>query len=119
MKKILLVVLVLISILSACSSSDSENIISCVFEGANFNLSSNVSAANSKEVNFTLTYTGDETLDNSIVWDFGDGTTGTFSGNSVSHTYSTTGTFRVVAKPTLRNGDAFCSITKDREITIN
>ena len=52
-------------------------------------------------------------------WDFGDGTTGTFSGTTTTHVYMASGTYKVVAKPTLRNGDAFCSVSKEKDITIN
>ena len=118
MKKKLFLFISFLTLLS-CSSSDTENIISCLFEGTNLRITSTTSSTNSKEVSFTLTYTGDETLDNSIIWDFGDGTTGTFSGTTTTHVYMASGTYKVVAKPTLRNVDAFCSVSKEKDITIN
>lgn len=54
-----------------------------------------------RTVNFTINYSGDHTLENSVEWDFGDGTMQTLNGTSAQHTYSTSGSFTAEARVTL------------------
>ncbi|AUS05445.1 PKD domain-containing protein [Pseudotamlana carrageenivorans] len=103
---------------NSCGSDDAENAIDCLFEPVNFNVNHVISPKNSKEVSFILLYTGEHNLDEEVTWNFGDGTTLKISGTRATHTYSDAGSYKVVVKPTVRNGDAFCSPSVDRNINV-
>ena len=96
---------------------DSGESISCLGELTHIHLDHTIDADNAKKVSLDVSYTGKYTLDNSINWDFGDGTK-TSGGKSIEHTYSNTGTFTVTAKVTLKNGDAYCSTEKTEKVNI-
>ena len=95
MKKIglMLMTLALVTLMSSCKK-DAENIIDCLFEGAYINVSTSADEQNEKMITFTVSYTGDHTLDTNISWDFGDGNIQTHNGTSVTHTYSNAGDYK-------------------------
>ncbi len=96
-----------------------ENTIDCIFQPAYFTLKHTVDAQDTKKVNFEITYTGEHALDNSVAWNFGDGTTKTVNGTTAEHTYSASGTYSAKANVTVRNGDSYCTIELDESVTIN
>ena len=54
-----------------------------------------------RTVNFSISYSGEYTLESSVEWDFGDGTMQNLSGTSAQHTYGASGSFTASAKVTL------------------
>ena len=114
----LAVVLFAVSLNYSCKK-DAENIIDCLFEPANFTFDHTIDTQDPKKVSFTITYSGEHTLDNSNPWDFGDGTTQTISGTTTTHTYSSAGTYIVKVQATTRNGDAYCTVELSETVTIN
>lgn len=103
--------------LSSCSDDDVKDVINCFGQNALTKIEHSSSTLNTLQVSFTLDYFGDLTLDNSLKWDFGDGTPlQTATGNTISHTYASTGTYTVVAKVSLNNGG--CAYDTTRTITV-
>ena len=102
-----------------CSSDDSKDTIDCLFAASDFSVDHSIDSSNSLLVHFTISYDGENTLDDSKIWNFGDGTTQTLTGNQVSHEYSAAGSYSVTVKPTIRNGDAYCSPTLTENVTVN
>ncbi len=123
MSKLKLLSIVLLSVCTgifSCSDDDPDNVIDCLFEGAYFKINHTADSNNVKTITFTVTYDGEETLDNNIKWDFGDGSAEqTISGTTATHTYTNSGDYTVKIKPTVRNGDAYCTVEKELNITVN
>ncbi|WP_255398717.1 MULTISPECIES: PKD domain-containing protein [unclassified Flavobacterium] len=66
-----------------------------------------------------MEYTGQYTLD-AVTWTLGDGTSETVSSNTISHVYSTSGTFEVKADVTVKKGsESSCTSSHKRSITID
>jgi PKD repeat protein len=106
-------------VLLSCNSDDAENTINCLFAGADFDVNHSIDPDNSLMVNFTVDYDGEFNLDNSVDWDFGDGTTQTLSGTQASHEYSSPGNYSVKVKPTIRDGGAFCTPELTENVSVN
>lgn len=105
-------------IINSCSKSDDEAIVDCLGDSILTELKHPVDAADSKKINFSIEYAGsDRTLSN-VKWTFGDGQTAT--GLSVSHTYSTAGSYTVKAEVTTKKGSSSeCTHEKTKTITVN
>lgn len=105
MKKTALLVFAMSAILTSCGKVE-EDIVDCVGQSAFFDINHTVSAGNPLQVTFSLHYSGSgHTLNNSVKWDFGDGTPiQTLSGTTATHTYSSTGHYTAKAKATLNTG---------------
>ena len=58
-----------------------------------------------KTVNFEIAYTGQYTLENSVEWNFGDGSSVTVSGPTTQHTYTDEGNYTVRATATLSGSE--------------
>ena len=116
----IIAILLFVSSLNFISCKDNiEDTIDCLSESFLFKVSHTADAQDAKKITFKVTYSGDHKLDNSVKWDFGDGTIET-KGTEVTHTYSSTGTFTVKAMDiTVRNGDAWCGHELDTKVTIN
>ena len=117
MKKLVLIVCALLLI--NCSNDDAENVIDCLFVGADFHVNHTVDGSNEKLVMFTVTYDGEHTLDSSIKWDFGDGTVETLPGTTVTHEYSAAGNYTVKIRPNAREGSAFCTPELTENVVVN
>ncbi|KFF04755.1 PKD domain-containing protein [Flavobacterium reichenbachii] len=118
MKKIVSVLILAIVLFTAnsCSKHDEEEIVDCFGDSLFIQLKHSVDAADSKKINYSIEYNGSRTLSD-VKWTFGDGTTGT--GTSVSHTYAAAGTFEVKADVTTKEGNATCTSSPKKSITVN
>lgn len=122
MKRVFFAVFIMASVFMggfySCSSDDTENVIDCLFEPVNFSVKHVATPGSTKEIVFTLSYSGEYNLDQEVEWNFGDGTTMKISGTQATHTYAVAGVYKVVIKPTVRNGDAYCTPSLDRNINV-
>jgi hypothetical protein len=118
MKKvaIFLVLTVVFFMNNSCSKSEADDLVDCFAESIYIKLHHSTDASNPKLVNYSIEYTGSNTL-SSVKWTFGDGSTGT--GAVVTHTYSTAGTYEVKADVTVKKGGSDCTSSPKRSITIN
>lgn len=98
---------------------ETEEVVECLTEELLFTFDYTVDAQDSKTVTFTITYAGEHTLDNSIKWDFGDGTVKTLNGTTAQHTYNAAGSYHVKPEVTIRNGDAYCTYEFEKTVEIN
>ncbi|SHG63013.1 PKD domain-containing protein [Flavobacterium defluvii] len=103
-------------VINSCSKHDDEEIVDCFGDSIFIKLTHSVDASDSKKINYSIEYTGSRTL-SSVKWTFGDGSTGT--GTSISHTYAAAGTFEVKADVTTKNGNAECTSSPKKSITVN
>ena len=101
----------------SCGKDDIEKGIDCVAESIYEKVIHTADAANPKKINFSVEYTGNKTL-KSVKWNFGDGTP-TVEGQSVSHTYTTAGTYSVKADITVQEGKQVCTSSPVKSITVN
>lgn len=102
----------------SCSKDDISKGIDCVAESFFIKLKHTTDATNTKKVDFVIDYTGTYTL-SSVKWTFGDGSTETVSGNTISHIYSGAGTFTVKADVTIKNSKESCTSSPTKSITVN
>lgn len=100
---------------NSCSKAI-DSIVDCTGESVLVKLEHTPDAANSKKINFSLSYAGSGTVQ-AVTWNFGDGTA-PVAGKEVSHTYSKTGSFVVKAEVSIKKGDNTCGMTPQRTITI-
>jgi len=94
-----------------------EDIIDCSAESALLKISYSIDSVNQKLVHFEFedyNTHGDFTLDNKIDWEFGDGVTITSNSLKTDHTYSSSGSYKVVAAYVLRKGSTTCSGSKEK-----
>jgi hypothetical protein len=102
----------------SCSKDEISKGIDCVAESFFVKLKNETDATNPKKVDFVINYTGTYTL-SSVKWTFGDGSTETVAGNTVSHIYSGAGTFEIRADVNITNGKETCTSSHTRSITVN
>ncbi len=102
----------------SCSKDDVKKGIDCVAESLNVHLKNTTDPANAKKMDYAIDYTGSYTL-TSVVWTYGDGTTETVTGPTVSHIYPAAGTYTVKAVVNIKNGNETCSSSPTRSVTIN
>jgi len=117
-KAIILIVVVALLISFSCSKSDIEKGIDCVAESVFVKLKNSTDATNIKKMNYEIEYTGSYTL-SSVKWTFGDGTTETVTGTTVSHIYPAAGTYTVKADVTIKKDKESCTSSPTRSVTIN
>jgi len=99
-----------------------HDIIDCSIESAFLSIHAVADTTNQKLVHFEFVNTdtdGGFTLDSDTQWDFGDGNTTTSTTHKTEHTYTNSGNYKVKASYTLRRGDATCTGTKEKDITVN
>lgn len=103
------------STLISCAKVE-ESIVDCAGQSLFIDLHHTVSPG--RQVNFTVDYSGTgHTLDNTVKWDFDDGTPlQTVSGTSVNHTFTAAGHYTVKAKVSLNHGS--CSYEPHEPITL-
>lgn len=117
MKKIncLFIAFVAIGLLSC--SKEEHSITDCLAQSFLIYIHHDVSTENPKQVNFSVTYSGEHSFDNKTKWDFGDGTPiKTLSGHETSHTYTTAGKYHVKATASINGGK--CNTDLKETITI-
>lgn len=117
MKKFVSVLILVAAVFmsNSCSKAE-ESIVDCAFESAYVKIHNSTDATNPKLMNYSIEYTGSGTL-LSVVWTFGDGTTG--SGAVVTHAYATAGTYVAKAEVTVKVKGSQCGSTKERSVTVN
>lgn len=108
--------LLLIVIVTLSCSKDIEGAIDCATEGILLDVEHAADAQNVKLINFTLHYSGEKTLNNSVSWNFGDGQVQTFTGLTASHTYTAAGTF--IAKATVKFNGGSCSVDVRETVSV-
>lgn len=101
----------------SCSKSDIEKGFDCIGESIFEKVKHSPDASDPKKINFSVEYTGTETL-KSVKWTFGDGTP-SVEGQSVSHTYSAAGTYSVKADITIQHGSGTCTSSPVKSVTVN
>ncbi|MCF1191434.1 PKD domain-containing protein [Mangrovimonas sp. AS39] len=117
MKKLIsITLLVFFGLLTSCSKDDVNDSLDCFGEALVTHIHHHTDSTNSHIINFDVEYNGDRTI-SSVKWNFGDGSTGT--GNEVSHTYATTGTYEVKVSITVTEGGKSCSFVPIKSVTIN
>ncbi|QQT25920.1 PKD domain-containing protein [Sphingobacterium spiritivorum] len=105
----LLKLFLLFSILGIMSCSDKveESMIDCLGESFLTNVEHSSSDQNAKLINFNITYSGEQQLNNSVKWVYGDGAQQVVNGKTSSHTYSQSGTFTAIATVKTSGGCTF------------
>lgn len=110
---------VLVALISFSCGDDLENAIDCVGESALLELKHTADATNAKKIDYEIGYNGSYTV-SSVKWTFGDGSViQTVEGNTVSHVYTTAGTYTAKAEVTIKKGSSSCNQSKTKSVTIN
>ncbi|HKO77502.1 MAG TPA: PKD domain-containing protein [Flavobacterium sp.] len=117
-KTTILFAVVILFLNFSCSKDDVSKGIDCVAESFFVKLKHTTDAANPKKINYEIEYTGSYTL-SSVKWTFGDGTTETVSGTTVSHIYTEAGTFTVKADVTIKKDNESCTSSHTKSVTVN
>lgn len=117
-KKITILFAAVLTLLSLSCGDDLDRAFDCTGENLLVSLGHAMDATNAKKIDYEIKYTGDYKVE-SVKWTFGDGTTQTINGSTVSHTYSAAGTFSVKAEVTLKNGGSSCTSPHSKTITVN
>ncbi|SHM74785.1 hypothetical protein SAMN05444266_110215 [Chitinophaga jiangningensis] len=109
--------LLLFLLLSACGKSERQD-VDCPGESNAVKFDYVTDPANSRKVDYTISYTGDISI-TSITFDYGDGKTESLSVLTGSHTYAQPGVYIVKATLTLQNSTGvICAITPAKRVTI-
>jgi hypothetical protein len=118
--KIILMLIAVVFVTNSCSKKDDDVIIDCFGDSILTSLKHSADATNSKIVNYSIEYSGSNTV-SSVKWTFGDGTPAqTVSANgAVSHTYTAAGTFEVTADVTLSKDGGSCTVSPKKNVTVN
>ncbi|WP_126969468.1 PKD domain-containing protein [Gynurincola endophyticus] len=117
MKKITSIILTIIVLVIFGCEKEKESGANCTGESRLVGVSHTASPNDSKQINFVVSYSGSQSVDNSVKWDFGDGTDiQTVNSLSTNHIYSGSGTFNVKATITLNDGE--CSYSIDEAVTV-
>ncbi len=117
MKKIVFLIVCTLVLSFSCKKAADEA-IDCVVELLFASISYTANPIDSKEVTLMVNYAGEFSV--SVEWEFGDGTTETMSGTTVTHVYPSAGAYSVKANMTL-SGDnhSSCSTSKSKTIDVN
>jgi len=103
---------------AACDKDDGKSIVDCLGESIFLNAHHSISGENPMQVNYSVTYEGSHTLNNTVKWDFGDGTQQTVTGTDVSHAYSQPGNYTATASVKVSVNGATCSSDLHEHVTI-
>lgn len=114
MKTKLSILLLTVSMLSACHKDDVDDAIDCIGDSLLTFVTHSADAGNSKKIDFTVTRSSDPKI-KSIEWNFGDNATTSSNSSTISHTYAAAGSYQVKLKVSLENG---CSHDKTENITV-
>jgi hypothetical protein len=118
MKKILLFIPLIALAITACSKDDGKSVVDCFGESLFVDVHHTASAENSRTINFNVTYSGSHTLNNSITWNFGDGTSQTATGTAISHTYAQHGNYTAKANVSINKDSESCSYSVNESVSI-
>ena len=119
-KSIILLLVSVIFLNLSCSKNEDEAIVDCFGDSVLTQLKHSVDGTNSKIINYSIQYSGSNTV-TSVKWTFGDGKTETVNSATgvVSHTYSTVGTFEVKADVKVSKEGGSCTVSPKKSITVN
>lgn len=117
-KTIILFVATVLFLNFSCSKDVISDAIDCVGESFFMKIKHTTNGANPKKIDFTIEYSGVYTI-KSIKVSFGDGTSATITGNTVSHEYASAGTFTVKADITIQKGKENCTSSPTKSVTVN
>lgn len=95
-----------------------ENMVDCLGESLLVSVRADVDASNNKLINFEAHYVGESSV-SSVTWDFGDGSSQTFTTKTASHTYSKAGNYMVKAKVTLSQNGSTCTPEPTKSIVVD
>ncbi|UQA73898.1 PKD domain-containing protein [Sphingobacterium siyangense] len=101
---------------SSCGDKVEKSVVDCFGQSILVDVDHKASESNASKIDFNITYTGKQTVDNAVRVDFGDGTVQDFTGRDASHTYTKAGTYTAIAKVGLNNGH--CSFDIKETVTI-
>ncbi len=118
MKNIVLILTGIILLSLSCRKAV-ENVIDCLFEGGYITIEHSANAGNSKIITFTLTYDGEYSLENTVTWNFGDGSPEVTGNKTITKTYENAGTYDVQAHWKVTHKHESCSSTKSKKITVD
>lgn len=120
MKKIATVLIVITTFfMVSCGKDVEESVVDCLGESILISsIQHTADATNPKIINYSITYSGEGTI-NSIKWTFGDGTTQTVNGLTVSHTYAAANGYNVQADVEVKVNKSTCTETKKKGVTVN
>lgn len=99
---------------NSCRKAE-EAAVDCLGEAILTSMHYDISTTNPKQVDFTISYSGEKTL-TSVEWDFGDGNKTTTTNKTISHTYSTNGTYEVKTNVNLDKGK--CTVSPKKSVTV-
>ncbi|MFH6997666.1 PKD domain-containing protein [Flavobacterium sp. FlaQc-57] len=105
----------------SCSKHDDEAIVDCFGDSILTELKHSVDGTNSKVINYSIQYSGSNTV-TAVKWTFGDGTpsqTISTATGAVSHTYAAAGTFEVKAEVSISKSGSSCTVSPKKSITVN
>lgn len=110
--------LVLAMVLSLSCKKAADEVIDCAVELLFANVTYAENQDDPKEITLTVNYAGEFTI--SVDWEFGDGTSETKIGPTVTHRYDSAGAYEVKANMTL-SADKYssCSTSKTRTVDVN
>lgn len=113
--KFLLLPLITIALTTNSCRKAEEAAVDCFGEAILTSMHFDISTTNPKQVDFTISYSGEKTL-TSVEWDFGDGNKTTTTNKTISHTYNTNGTYEVKTNMNLDKGK--CTVSPKKSVTV-
>ncbi len=117
MKKLFLIAIATF-FMTACDKDDAKSIVDCLGESIFLDAHHSISGENPMQVNYSVTYEGSHTLNNTVKWDFGDGTQQTVTGTEVSHVYSQPGNYKATASVKVSVNGSTCSSDLHEHVTV-
>jgi hypothetical protein len=116
MKKINILFLAFIVVGILSCGKEEDDIVDCFSQSLLLNIHHSTATDNAKQINFNVTYAGNESLESNIQWDFGDGTSvQTVSGVTASHVYVNAGSYQVKAVVKIKGS---CSNDLKESVTV-
>lgn len=117
MKRLFLIAFITFMVI-ACDKDDAKSIVDCYGESIFLNVHHSIASENPKQVTYRVTYEGSHTLNNTVKWNFGDGTQQTVTGTEVIHTYSQAGNYTAIASVKVSVNGSTCSSDLHEHVTI-
>lgn len=116
MKKLGLLIVCALLLSISCKKATEES-IDCIVELLFASISYTANQDDPKEITLTLNYGGEFNI--SILWEYGDGTSETKTGNTTTHLYSSAGAYPVKANITLSaDKHSSCSTSKTKTVDV-
>jgi len=96
-----------------------DNAVGCFGESLLMNITHTASPGNPKEISLAISYSGSFEVQ-SVVWEYGDGSTQTIPGNTPAvHIYTAGGAYTIKAKVSIKKAGSSCLIEPTKGITVN